>query len=72
MFPQGDQRTPSLFKGPHDLQEMRQRAGHATQLGDDHAVTRPHMGVGKELCNVSDSLFALSQNGGFAKKQTLL
>jgi hypothetical protein len=28
-------------------------------------------GVGKELCNFSDSLVALSQNGGFGPKRTL-
>jgi hypothetical protein len=30
------------------------------------------LGVGKELCNFSDCLFALSQNGGLATKQTWL
>jgi hypothetical protein len=28
------------------------------------------LGVGKELCNFSDSLVALSQTGGFAQKRT--
>ena len=29
-----------------------------------------YVGVGKELCNISDSLFVASQNGGFAPKRT--
>jgi len=35
-----------------------------------HVPNRVSKGVGKELCNFSDSLFALPQNGGFAQKQT--